>query len=630
MKKYISEIDDIMNIWSPMNTLNPDTLTIGSHRSALWTCQYGHNWEAEVRSICHGYGCPYCSGRLAISGVNDIMTTNPDMKERWDYRKNNIDPTTVKQGSGKMAWWKCRDNRLHPSYQRVIYEECESTVCPVCSGRLVIAGYNSVSTLDMGFLTYWDVDNNKKSMDDVSYASTYLASWKCPYGHTWKQRVSLCYQKYKRLRGHELLCSFCESNRMTMMKIHENIYETTKDFYSEKNIFPLSHYPMNSGKKLIWNCPNGHVWQRTMMEQSHSNSCPICEARKNSLGVMFPNVLSEWDYDDNNVEPFSISHASSNTVSWKCANGHSWKTPAYQRGKISPSACPYCSHSNCSNAEDEIEHYITDELKLKVTRNDKSVLGGKEIDIFIPSKKLAIEYNGIYWHTESFGRDKYYHYNKWKNAKEQGIQLIQIWEDDWLCGKKDMILHMLSHKMNCDSSRRIFARKTSVVEVDSQSARKFLDLNHIQGFVPSTHYLGLSYNGDIVALLTITMRGEQHDVANITRYATSVTVVGGFTKLLKHASAMYKPSKYITFSDHCISNGCLYEKSGFYHDKELPPDYMYVVDKKRYHKFNYRIARFKKDNSLIFRNNCTESQLAKINDIPRIWDCGKTRWVLDI
>ena len=124
---------------------------------------------------------------------------------------------------------------------------------------------------------------------------------------------------------------------------------------------------------------------------------------------------------------------------------------------------------------------------------------------------------------------------------------------------------------------------------------------------------------------------RKNDSIIIDRYATSYSVPGGFTKLLTH---MLKDNsgvdKVITFSDHTVSEGGLYANNGFVADKEIAPDYMYVYKQSRYHKFNFRKSRFRDDDNLSYDPDMSESELAKLNAIDRIWDAGKTRWVLQV
>ena len=86
----------------------------------------------------------------------------------------------------------------------------------------------------------------------------------------------------------------------------------------------------------------------------------------------------------------------------------------------------------------------------------------------------------------------------------------------------------------------------------------------------------------------------------------------------------------VTFSDHEVSDGGLYQTLGFTLDKELKPDYRYVVDGRRVHKFNYRLKKFRNDPNLEYQEGLSERELALLNGIPRVWDCGKTRWVMEL
>lgn len=106
--------------------------------------------------------------------------------------------------------------------------------------------------------------------------------------------------------------------------------------------------------------------------------------------------------------------------------------------------------------------------------------------------------------------------------------------------------------------------------------------------------------------------------------------MGKMLKVGKLYAEEQELSQIITFADHEVSNGNLYETLGFTLDGQLDPDYKYIVDNQRRHKFGYRLKRFKNDPDLIYRDGLTENQLAEINDLHRVWDCGKSRYVISI
>lgn len=274
-----------------------------------------------------------------------------------------------------------------------------------------------------------------------------------------------------------------------------------------------------------------------------------------------------------------------------------------------------------SVAELEVADFISDHFM--IVKNDRKIVPPYELDIFIPNRNLAIEYNGLYWHSEK-NKSSNYHYDKWLHCQKNGINLIQIWEDDWIY-KKPLVRNMLLHKLGISDCDKIYARNCFVEHISQSQLNDFMNLYHIQGTpAVSSVRLGLFFGNQIVAAVSFTKAKEYY---TLTRYATSCTVVGGFTKLLSYFEKLGLTSQIVTFADLTVSNGKLYDLSGFTVDKILPPDYCYYVGKRRVHKFNYRKSRFKKDPNLLFSEGLTEKELAILNKLYRIYDAGKVRYV---
>jgi DNA-binding CsgD family transcriptional regulator len=257
------------------------------------------------------------------------------------------------------------------------------------------------------------------------------------------------------------------------------------------------------------------------------------------------------------------------------------------------------------------EHSI--EFECSVT----SIITPYELDIYIPSLNMAIEVNGVYWHSEVY-KDNAYHEMKRLKCADVGIRLIHLYEDD-IIYKFDVIKRFLLNAMGLTGDDRIFARKCTINRrPDKEVCKDILDAHHIQGNAGSTSRMTLEYSGETVAVMLF--HGNV-----LTRYATTKKVIGGFGKLLK-ASRL---SEVISFVDLDMFTGDAYIKVGFVIDAYLRPDYKYVVNDKRYHKFNYRKSRFATDPQLKFDENKTEHELALVNNIYRIYDSGKyrLRWV---
>lgn len=258
-----------------------------------------------------------------------------------------------------------------------------------------------------------------------------------------------------------------------------------------------------------------------------------------------------------------------------------------------------------------------------VIKNDRKVLDGRELDVYIPEKNIAIEYNGLYWHSHNVLLDKNYHYDKWRDCRDKGIQLITVWEDDWR-EKRTVVEKMLKHKLGFNEVS-IGARKCCVKKVSVEDCKNFLNDNHIQGYVSGSIRVGLFSrdNDDLVAVMVL--RREGNGVLNLVRYATSCSVVGGHSKILSWVDKNVEYSEMITFADHEVSDGGLYVGSGWLKVAEIPVDYKYVDSGRRVHKFNFRKSRFAVK-GLVFDENMSERELADANMLLKIWDCGKTKF----
>lgn len=258
--------------------------------------------------------------------------------------------------------------------------------------------------------------------------------------------------------------------------------------------------------------------------------------------------------------------------------------------------------------------------------NERGILPSKkELDIYFPHEKLAIEYCGLFWHSADIHPriNKAYHKDKYDECLQQGITLLTFFEDEWF-EKKDVIISMIKHKLHL-TKISVPARKTTIKEISSMVAKEFFNKHHIQGDGPGSINVGLFYNNEVVAACTL-IKTKKGLLLN--RYATSCNVQGGFTKILCYVMQQYTPISITTFADQRVSSGELYTRSGFKVCKLLPPDYSYVVNGKRKHKFGFRHARLGK----ILKNynpNETEVQNCLRAGLFRVWDCGKVKFVLE-
>lgn len=447
-------------------------------------------------------------------------------------------------------------------------------------------------------------------------------------GHEWDARIADRAAK-------ESKCPYC--SRRKVLAGFNDLATThpvlAKELHKTKNTITATNIMAGSIKKVWWQCELGHEWEAAIGHRSKGIKCPYCAGRKLKIGdtdlaTKYPDFAAQWHPTRNGrLRPEQVLAGSAKRIWWQCENKHEWSAKISDR-RFYSSGCSKCSTK--VSAPEKLLLTFLEDLKLKVIPSDKATLLSHELDLYIPSKNIAIEFNGLYWHSEKMGKTKNYHYNKWLECKNKSIELIQIWEDDWE-RNPEQIKRMLARKLGVSSEPKIFAHKTVIKSLTTIHAQSFLIENHIQGFANGSYYLGLFDKRDIEKLVAVLILeeevGTEGKTLNVIRYATNVSVMGGFTKLLKYAEITYQPERFVSLSDNCVSNGDLYRNNGFILDKEFAPDYMYSTREGRKHKFEYSLKRFKEDPNLEYIEGLTEAQLAEYNKLYRIWDAGKQRWV---
>lgn len=293
--------------------------------------------------------------------------------------------------------------------------------------------------------------------------------------------------------------------------------------------------------------------------------------------------------------------------------------------------CPKCGN-NISNAEDEIYSFIVGLLgEDKVVRHNRDLLNGQEIDIYIPELNIAFEYDGLRWHSEEFGKTKYYHLNKTTTLEDKGIRLYHIFEDEYQ-NKKEIVFNKIKHILGMNSDLpTIYGRKCYIKEISKKDAEVFMEKYHIQGYGKSSINLGSFYNSELIAVMSFLCR--ENGNYELVRFASNSSYkyagVGG--KLFKTFLALYNPNKIKTFADRRWTNNKeenLYTKLGFICDKVIKPDYYYISKSKsneRIHKFNLRknIMHKKYNMSL----SMTEKEMTEECGFTKVWNCGLYRYI---
>lgn len=286
--------------------------------------------------------------------------------------------------------------------------------------------------------------------------------------------------------------------------------------------------------------------------------------------------------------------------------------------------CKKCSAlTRKSRSEEDLYNEV---LKLDDTieSSNRTLIAPKELDIVSVKHKIAIEYCGVYWHSERF-KNKRYHNDKLEATKKQGYRLITIFEDEWIY-KKDHVLSRLKSIFNC-SPNRIYARKCTVQQISSIQSNDFVEQNHIQGKRPTRYNYGLFFNKRLVSVMTLSKTHE------IIRFCSLLdwSVVGGAGKLLKYHIQMTSPTQITSFADRRWSDGNLYRILGFEFVYNTPLNYWYfknpsikLISRRSFQKHTLSKKLDK------FDVNLSESQNMFNNGYDRIWDCGSSKWALKL
>lgn len=242
--------------------------------------------------------------------------------------------------------------------------------------------------------------------------------------------------------------------------------------------------------------------------------------------------------------------------------------------------------SYSSKGENELREFIGS-LGFKTS---KYVIGKGcnrfEIDIYVEEKRVGIEFNGIYYHALNGinRRSRNYHFNKNVTAYENGIELIQVWEDQWNT-QPEVIKDIVAARLGLIRGEKIYARKCEIREVNTKDYREFCEKYHVQGYRSATVKLGLYYKNELVQIASFN-KARQYSVAGKNNYewewvrgclSSNNKVIGGTSKLLKHFIDTYKPNNILCFSDWNLFSGKGYEESGFQFEGFTGPDKFYIT-----------------------------------------------------
>ena len=374
-----------------------------------------------------------------------------ELAKEWISSMHNLEPNDVTLGSQEVVEWKC--SKCGYIWRNVVHERVRHQGCPCCTGRKLVPGKNDfysycIENKRNDLLQEWDYEKNNLNPNDITYKSTKKVHWKClKCQFEWEAAVThrvnnrgcpLCAHNIM-IRGFNDLETWCSEN-------HSNLLQ---EWDWNKNTVTPSTCGCKTGKKVWWLCSKcGHSWLASISNRTKMKSgCPRCAGIAVFKGyndfetwckTNNSDLLEEWNYERNIILPSEISQGNANKVWWKCRLcGNAWETAIATRVKGSGN-CPKCNLRGTSFPEQCILFYLSQAFE-KVENRHKT--GRTEIDIYIPSINVGIEYDGKFWHQSEKALKK--DNSKDLFCKKNGIKLIRFRDPALKDTSSAIIIHCL-------------------------------------------------------------------------------------------------------------------------------------------------------------------------------------------
>jgi len=254
----------------------PDQFAPGSHKAAWWQCNSGHVWKATIKSRTEGSGCPVCSRRKVVPGVNDLKSMAPELAKQWHPSKNgSLTPEQVVCGSSRKVWWRCRQGH---EWQAEIHSRVMGRGCPVCAGKAVLSGVNDLESYAPELAKQWHPTKNRPLLpSEVSVSSNRRVWWRCDAGHEWEAVISS-------RTANRSECPYCTNRRVLSgfndLKTVQPLVAAQWHPTLNESLEPTMVLP-GSRKRVWWQCSDGHEWKAIIYSRTGADKCgcPVCAGK---------------------------------------------------------------------------------------------------------------------------------------------------------------------------------------------------------------------------------------------------------------------------------------------------------------------------------------------------------------
>lgn len=368
------------------------------------------------------------------------VSEDPKLLFEWDFEKNaplGFFPEQTKLKSNKKVWWKCAYG--HSWNMEVYHRTHDKRNCPFCNHKRVLKGFNDLTTLFPEIAAEWHPTlNPNKNINDYVKGSAEKITWKCKTcHHVWTATI-------RSRTKHGAGCPECakktrrETRRKTNLATRKPLSDPLllSEWDYEKNANPPHAYLPGSNEKVWWICSKcRHSWEALISNRALSKrGCPCCANHtlvpsKNDLASTHPELAKEWHSTKNgHLTPSDVFAGSAQKVWWECPLGHSYQATLLHRSH--GTNCPICNAGRQTSFAEQAFFFYIKQIYPDAQNRATGILDHRmELDIFIPSIRLAIEYDGVFWHNSKDANKRTCDANKYAQCKSRNIHLIRIQEE---------------------------------------------------------------------------------------------------------------------------------------------------------------------------------------------------------
>lgn len=565
------------------------------------TCKAGHAFKRQVSNIKRNWRCPEC---LKIE-------KNKIEEKKFSDKIHTFGFTYISGYNGKKSIVRFSCNHCGNESSSQAESLLKRKKCVNCK-------YEYTGREEKGHVkTIQEIaKENGIKIAEYSDGKNSISSFTCRNNHTF----SMSNKTFRK----SPYCRACKRHK-------ENIDRTEK--YREKLLrhgLTIHKHTIikNNTTKFRARCANGHKFTTNIMNLHPKYACPICSNKKMSENKRLSIDEVVKKLDGIGIDYISGDYKNNRSIIVaKCQKEGHLIEKKFGEIVLVNKGCVEC-RGNLRHSSKEMDLYnFVKGLCPDAKHGDRMVLEGKEIDIYVPSLKIGIEFDGIYWHSDAAGKGKDYHISKTRLAEKKSVKLIHIFENEW-DNSADIVKNMIKVKLG--KGRRIFARKTVLRRVEKSDEKIFFNSNHIHGFAGSSFCYGLYYEDKLIMAMSFSRsRFSNKADFELTRMASldDIVVVGGMSKLLKHFDRKVGRSLIsycnIRFSGMSHYNTG-YAKTGFTMVHISSPNYFYFKPGKESELFarqNFQKHKLK-SKLKVFDESKTEIENMHDNGYAIIFDCG--------